>query len=438
MAKWSDIANSQKYLSLPNEQKFFVKKNWAKKHIFPNKDFQAMPEEGQLKLLVNFAATEDNIDRSFVQNFLKGTELAHQTPDRFALKHKGPAFIGGAIGANIPRAIRKASEIVDYPFEAAATFFERSAKKTKKYLDENPQIKQFIQHISPYTEFTNFMAVELIRSFKPTNVLLASVAGPAIGFIAKKTGAGIAYATPEKVKEPMRRFFFSRFGAPKEYLAGWRLADLEKGIAYREIEKTGKKLFYAAEDITVHLKGGGTKILKEGEIFPEVYQNYLGRLFRREVDLGGRRPNLPDLEDPAILIKQQLRAERINEDVAASPIITRLTAELDEVGKLLGSKKLAAESQIGKVFRTDTGFIEKATGVEGEIIRKKGGFAGKDYKLVSEPVTPTEGPIPSNLGEGMPTILRSPKQVSKAPAIVKSQKEERIALLKRKRVLERQ
>ena len=477
MSKWKDIVDSDKYQDLSNEDKFTVKKNFALKFIVPSETFQSLDSKQQQGLLENFAKTQDDIQRSFIQEITRGSEapprlLSMEDPLRNLRTPFQSLIPIGAAGEAGVRKVRKAAEIVDRLVEIAATAVETIGGRVKTGVPTGRTVSGLA-----FKDFPRFFAAEIIRSAKPTNLIIAKglgtllkpvarFAGPAIakhpvvaGTLAGGVvGGGVGFALDEenrlrgaakgaaagaavglaggaaagKFRDPLRRFFFVDRGAPKLFRTAKRKAELEAAAGTREAEEVGRVLRVAQEDTVIRLKDGGTKVIKKGQRLPTEHQRFIGRIFRKEVDLGGRQSRLVESPDVTARINKST-AER----VASSPKLAVIKEEIKGVNRALRDPRGKAEAQVGKKFRTDTGFIEEATGVEavpriskktGKVLKKPG------FEVTTEPRAPTTGPIPSKLGAGG-QVLRETGQVSKAATISKAPALTRKQLLARRKDL---
>ena len=114
------------------------------------------------------------------------------------------------------------------------------------------------------------------------------------------------------------------------------------------------------------------------------------------------------------------------------------------INRNLANAEKRALTLVGRKFKTDTGFIEKAVDIVKEPkILKSGKASTKRFKIkiVTEPITPkqpTIAPIPARLAKEGEKILRTPGEISKAPALVRPILRNRQELLAKRKVVARQ
>lgn len=454
MPKWSDITRTNKYKSLPVEDKLKVKRNFAIKHIVPNKQFRALDDHDQTDFLEKFGhiTKEDDIPKRHVRNLVS----AVGNNARFI-----PAGSEAELGLAILDSFGALLELSDKPVEAVAKGVETLGGKVKGGVPPGRTAAGLV-----FKDFPRFFAAEVIRFYKPTTVATAIALGPIIGQIGKSVGRGVSKVTPEKFKEPLKRFFFAERGVPAVFGKAKKAAQLERSAGAREAQQAGEGLFIAKEDITVKLsplsiaqkntrvtlssnkkviikKGqnfpeGATTLIKKGKILPREQQRGLGKAFRKEFEIGGRRPlaePLPKVTatqlqiEQSVGIRRQAVSDRMNKSIevnmAFNPKLKQLNSELKLLNRKLAGAEARIEGQIGKQFRTETGFIEEAVS-EGILPTGKAG-------IITHPIAPKTGNIPSDLLKKGESVLREITQVSKAPTIVKPLAVGRKALLKQRR-----
>ena len=299
--------------------------------------------------------------------------------------------------------------------------------------------------------------------------LLGGVVGLATGF----TGGKIA----DVRRADLRSFFYTKHGADKELKEILNFGELEKEFGHEKAKEIAKKLFYAQENITstvtrpgyfspiktlgkteagkvLRINKGqevpiGTKLtIKKGQILPLEDQELMGRMFREELDLGGRRIDFPKgprevssmqkTIEEKVGYKEQFTEDRIFREVQArmgfNPRIVELQSQIQAINSKIGSAELKAKSQVGKVFRSETGHIEKIIDIA------KGKGMGRGVSLVSEPIAPnvgetSTGAIPKDLTFPGQKILRSRKQVSKADILIKPTALEKKSLFLERKML---
>jgi hypothetical protein len=219
-------------------------------------------------------------------------------------------------------------------------------------------------------------------------------------------------------------------------------AALKRLAGMREADDVAQKLSRATEDMTIARADGTKQVIKAGELLPREQQLYIGRIFRQEVDLGGKQSNF--FQDPELAKKIQ---KNIEVEVAFNPKTSALTKRLEEINRRLGNKQSSIEDKIGTQFRTPTGNVEEIVGAGKELTR-----SGKPkFSAITEPVIPTvrlqatpglTPAIPKELGisgkvdeavgssyQDAGSILRGNAQVNSGAKVTKVMSAERKALL---------
>lgn len=439
MPKWSDITKSEKYQNLPDERKLRVKRNFAIKHIVPNRDFQALDDKAQVKLLTKFGkiSKADGVSKRHIRNTINAVANRIEAP---------PPGSEAELGIAIARSFFM---VGDEAVEKTADVVAGKAKPTENTLASKVR--------TVGVEFPRFFAAEVLRFYKPSLVATAAVLGPVVGALGKVLSKGVGKIVPEAIKGPAKRFFLTERGNPLEFVQAKRAASLERSAGAREAQAAGEGLFVAQEDITVQLVGGGERVIKKGQILPKEQQRAMGKAFRKEFELGGKRPDLPIDPKPVTAIQFEIeqnvgvreftKAQRIQKasevNIAFNPKLKGLNAELKGVNKVLRGTESRVEGLKGKQFRTKTGFIEEAveegaiptTDRFGNRISQATGELATRPGIVTRPVAPKTGNIPNDLLKKGESVLREITEVSKAKALVKPPAEGRKALLKQRRGL---
>jgi hypothetical protein len=326
---------------------------------------------------------------------------------------------------------------------------EFQQKSPFKYLDQPvEQIAKFIEPRVPAGRTTagllvkdlpRQMLAEIVRTYKPSTVAPFMLGAKAISPIAKPIGRFIAKRIPEGIKKVLTRELFVGKGQPQAYQAMAKEAQLERAIGGREAQEVAKKLTVASQDIKGITKEGVEFTIKKGQPIPREYQQYIGRIFRKEIDLGGRKSFATLSSEESARI-----AKDVEVNVAFNPKVQSLQSDLELVNKALRDKETLAKGLVGKEFRTETGFIEKVTEVSKvPKIKPSGKPSAKrfDIGVVTEPVSPvppTVSPIPSMIAGEEEKVVRGIRQISKLPTVNKFLNLSRQGLLQQRKQLSKQ
>uniref|UniRef100_A0A6M3L5H8 Large polyvalent protein associated domain-containing protein n=1 Tax=viral metagenome TaxID=1070528 RepID=A0A6M3L5H8_9ZZZZ len=262
---------------------------------------------------------------------------------------------------------------------------------------------------------------DFTRGYKPST-LLPFIAGAKL---AKPVIKPIAGFIGKKIPTNIKKFFLKEFtvgkGMPQQFQEMLRKGKLEKAAGARESEEVAKILSIAPHDMQFKLpesKGGQLITIKKGQPITREHQKYIGRIFRKEIDLGGKQSRFGESPELSRRI-----AKNVEVEIGFNKKIQSIQNKLNAVNKTLRDKELMAEGLVGQKFKTQTGFIEKVAGTTKTPSQKPlpgGEFITKNLQdVITEPVAPTSGPIPSGLFPGE-DIARSLKQVSKAPGMRKA------------------
>lgn len=515
MAKWSDITRKDKYKNLSVEDKLTVKRNWALKHIVPNEEFQSLSDIEQTDVLEKFShiSKADGIPKRHIRNLMLAVdnniravpggseaELGMAMVDMFGqmvgladkpveAAAKGIETLGGKIEGGVPPGRTLAGLVFkDFP-----RFF---AAETLRFY--KPSFMLTAAALGPIIGKVGGTAGKAIKASPKAALGVAgagagALAGAALdeenrgrgALIGAGVGAGVGVATGAvgaKHSEALKRFFFADRGNPLDFTKAKRVAELERSEGARQAERAGESLFIAQEDVTIQLsplaaaqkntrvtletgkkaiikKGqqfpeGSTKLIKKGQMLPREQQKALGKAFRKEFELGGKRPELPTTPPKVTAtqlqieettgIRQQMMSDRINKsievNIAFNPKLKGLNKQLKAVNKELRSAESRIEGLVGKKFRTDTGFVEEAVGPglipEEKLGQKFNPVTGERYTrpgIETRPIAPKTGNIPNDLLKAGEDVLREISQVSKAKTLVKPLATGRKALLKQRR-----
>lgn len=278
------------------------------------------------------------------------------------------------------------------------------------------------------------VGADFIRAFEPSTYLpflgATKALKPVISPVAKLAWNKV----PDKIKKVLLKSFTVGKGQPQAYQELTKEAQLVRASGGREAEKVAKTLTTAPEDINIVTKTGANLVIKKGQPIPIEHQKYIGRIFRKEVDLGGKKALMSAEESTKL-------AKNIEVEVAFNQEAQTLQKQLELANKALRNKETLAKGLVGKEFRTDTGFTERVTGVSKTPKLKPSGQPSNkrfDIGLETEPVspkTPTASPIPAELLKEDERIVRRIGQISGAPSTNKFQNLSRQELFKQRKRL---
>ncbi|MFH1645454.1 MAG: hypothetical protein ABIB11_03445, partial [Candidatus Omnitrophota bacterium] len=387
MAKWSDIANTKEFQSLPPFFKAIRQGRFFSEVVSKSKKFNELDPSIQEKIKEKFIVP---------------------TKETLSYVLSNPKANLGVITA----------------FKKGDEFIEKIAKTIEPTVPPGRTTLGLMTKDLPRQ-----VTAEMLRGYKPTTLLTLHAAGKFVKPIAKPIGRHIWRKVPEPIKGFLLREFTVGKGAPKAYLESIKKTSLAKAAGARESEQIAKTLSLAPEKMNVVTKTGKEIITKKGKPLSLEHQEYIGRLFRKEVDLGGKRPFMSPEQS-------RLMFKNIEVEVGLNPRIGALKKRLGLISKQLSSPKERANALVGKVFRTKTGKIEKITKIAEVPKYSKAGklLKRKDIKLVSEPVTPKTGYIPKDIFPE-DDILREIKQIRQADTLVKPLALERKQLLQQRKVV---
>ena len=282
------------------------------------------------------------------------------------------------------------------------------------------------------------MAAEFVRGYKPSDVLpflgAAKLAKPVIMPIAKKAWQ----LTPSRVKEFLTKEFTVGKGLPEQFQTLLRKAKLEKDAGTREAEEVGKILSVAPKDMKVRTPQGNEIIVKQGQPITKEHARYIGRIFRKEIDLGGVKSRLNEPLDVTRRI-----ASNVEVEVAFNPKLKSLNQQLSQVNKQLADKELQAQQLIGKQFELETGGVEQVTGVSKELPSlfesKNVKQAMRSKEKISLETEEIKAPLINQSSQSFgDTVLRSVSQVNKSKSINSLINKERKELLSKRNSLAKQ
>lgn len=312
---------------------------------------------------------------------------------------------------------------------------DQLVENTAKFIE--PNVPAGASNMDLALRLPQQMGAEFVRGYKPSQVIpfvgAAKLVKPITVPVAKK----VWEVTPQPVKDFLLQNITVGKGLPEAFQRVLKKAKLEKDAGLREAEDVGKVLTTAPHDMKIKTPQGNEIVVKKDQPITREHQRYIGRIFRKEIDLGGKLPRIEEHPDLTRRINSNVEVE-----VAFNPKLKALNSELELVNQKLRDTETLAKGLVGKEFRTPTGFIEKATGVSKEPKMNKSGPSTKrfDVGLKSEPVSPdlpTASPIPEQIaGEG--NVVRSVKDVSKLTSTSKFINQERNKLLSQSKAISKQ
>ena len=383
MATWRSVVEDEYYQKLPLSEKRKTKAEFFGNVIMKSPKWAGSSDDEQLR-----------IQREFLQE---------RPEEGMAVK---PSF--GNIIELAQEEFRKTPfAVIDKPVEEIAKFIEpdkaeAGAVGALKYLPRQ-------------------MLAEYIRLQKPSTVgaygALGKLAKPVLKPVAKTVSKYAGKVIPESVKKVFLKNLTVGKGQTKAYQALAEKAKLERLSGGLEAQDVA--------NILTTKKGG--KLLSPNE------QKYLGKLFRKEIDVSGKKSALTMSAEKSAKI-----AKNIEVETAFNPKVQQLNQQLRDVNKTLRSKEVYAKSLIGKEYITDTGFVEKVAGVSKVPKKTPTGKLSKkrfDIRLESEPIAPTPPtatPIPKKFFPEE-AILRETGQVSKLKTTNKFVNLSRKELLKQRK-----
>jgi len=417
MPTWREVITNEDYQKLPLGERIKTKNEFFKYTISQSDKFKSLSSQEQSRIKTGFFTPkpEEQVEPTLTEKPSFG-QIAKYAVEEFQTKS--------------PFAL------LDRPVEEVAKFIEPDVAEPGAL-----GMAKFIPRQ---------ITAELIRAYKPSTAAVFGLGMKALKPIAKATlppiGRFIAKKTPEVVKEilrPVGKFLtkelFVGKGQPQAYQAMAKEAQLERAIGGREAQEVAKKLTVASQDIKGITKEGVEFTIKKGQPIPREYQQYIGRIFRKEIDLGGRKSFATLSSEESARI-----AKDVEVNVAFNPKVQSLQSDLELVNKALRDKETLAKGLVGKEFRTETGFIEKVTEVSKvPKIKPSGKPSAKrfDIGVVTEPVSPvppTVSPIPSMIAGEEEKVVRGIRQISKLPTVNKFLNLSRQGLLQQRKQLSKQ
>ena len=378
MATWREVIEDENYQKLSTGEKIKTKNEFFNNVIAKSDKYKSLPQDNRIRIASDFFTpkTEEGLktllpEKPTVGQIAKYATEYFQTQSPFA--------------------------VLDKPVEELARFIEPDSAK--------PGIPGALEF------FPRQIASELLRGYKPSTAGAFGLGMKAVKPIAKPVGQFIASKIPQRIKEVLARNLTVGKGQPQAYQEMVKETLLERQAGAREAEDVAKVLtvkptkeaaqakeLLAQEGLSPKTQEILKKKALETEPLTKTEQQYVGRIFRKEIDIGGKLPRIA--ESPELTRKI---AKNVEVEVAFNPKVKSLQDDLELINKSLRDKETLAEGLVGKEFRTDTGFIEKATEVSkiGKTLKSgKPSTKRFDIGIVSEPVSPvppTASPIPSNL-----------------------------------------
>jgi hypothetical protein len=456
MAKWSEITATDKYKNLSVEDKILLKRNFALKHIIPSPKFQSLEEDDQVKFLEKFGTItkEDHIPKRHIYNTMIKVDRAVSSLPAGSEAELGIAMLQ-AFGATLGLLDRPV-EWTAKKVETLGGILPEGThpKRTAVGLVTKDFPRFFAAELIRFYKPTR---IATAAALGPILGAVAGKAGQAVashprlalGAAGLVGGAGAGAALDEENRlrgaaiggtaglatgvtvghfgsihrEALKHFFFVERGNPFNFVRAKRVAELEKAAGAREAQEIGDKLFVAQENIPIklnplgvaqkntrvtlasgkkaiirkgqHFPEGSSRIIKKGQILPREHQRALGKAFRREFELGGKRPEFPSVRprtplqeqiEKTVGVKDYTNFDRIYKSievhVAFNEKLAAANAMLGEVKRILNTRGSRAQAKVGQVHVTPQGVVEKVTGVQN--LTKYG-----KNRLITEPVAPT-------------------------------------------------
>lgn len=399
MPTWRTIIKDENYQNLSTKEKRKTKDEFFKYTISQSEKFKSLTVPDQSRIKKEFFIPK-------MEEAIVSMKLPRKT-------------LGGLVEDAVQEFQEKSPfRILDKPFEQVARFVEPDTAQ--------PGFVGAMKFIPRQ------IVAETIRAYKPSTAgafgVGIKVAKPILKPVAKRVGKFAAKKVPAGFKQILLREFTVGRGQPKVYKDIARTAELERLAGGREAQEVGKVL------TTKPVLGPKGKVVKKALKGEE--QRYIGRIFRKEIDIGGK---LPRIGEP--LERTRHIAKNVEVEVGFSRKVNAIKKQLQQINSALRNKELRAQGLVGKEFRTETGFIEKVTGVTKTPSQKPlagGKFITKSIPdIITEPIAPTTGPIPAGLFPEE-EIARGISQVSKAPTINKFINLSRQNLLRQRKIVSKQ
>jgi len=257
MAKWSEIAQSEKFQSSSTAERLAAKKQFFDTKVVTSEAYNSLPEAKQSEWRRRFAVL-DPMEADNRSTMTKVVDAGKKFVDWNA--NRDP------LSKPVAMAMKAGDQIVDQVANAVVGTPKASSEGAKL----TPQ---------DALNVTRGIAGEFIRGYKPTDVATFVGAAKIIKPVAKPIVNAISKVIPDNIKSA----FKVGHNAPEEYLAAADEADLARQAGAREAEATGKNLFYAQEPME-YTSGGKTVKLKKGDRLPEDMQQNIGSIFRGEFE----------------------------------------------------------------------------------------------------------------------------------------------------------
>jgi len=395
---WDSFSSKDQFKNLNPQSKMMVRKWYWEEKIEKSPKYLSFDENQRKEI-------EDSWSKDTIANLLS---------DGFEDPQRNSFFV---------KAMNKGGDIV----EAVAQKIEPSQEE----LVEEKNIPQTI------SAFGRQNVAEYARFYKPWTILTVGVLGTLAKPVGKKVVVPVSKrawkALPKGARDKMSNFFLRNMtigrGTSAAYQSLKGETQLVTAAGKREADKVIKTLSVASKDTVLKSKGKGTILIKKGKPFPQEHQNYLGRLFRKEVDLSGKKSRLLESSEVTKQIQKNVEVE-----VAFNPKVQQLNVQLASVNKSLKSQRKKAEAKIGQVFEAPQGGIEKVTGI--------GKAVGKDSKrktgfdLITETQKAKVKTVPEVfLQEEGQQVFRGQRQVRGMNILTKAEALERKKLLAERKLL---
>ena len=305
MPTWNSITKDKDYQSLSLGDRVKTKNEFFRNVISKSRRFKSLPIQGQKELRTDFFTPR------------QGEGL-----DPYPIK-KGNLF-----------------DVARYAHE------HFTQKSPFKYLDQ--PVEQVARFIEPDEAQEGFwgavkfiprqMAAETLRAFKPSTYATYYAASKLAKPILRPIGKFAWNKMPERLKQSILRNLTVGKGQPKAYQEAAKETLLARQKGGREAEAVARVLTTAPKDITGVTDQGVKFTIKKGQPIPKEYQRYIGRIFRKEIDIGGRKSFVTLTSEQSARIGKNVEVE-----VAFSPKVQSLQKDLSAVNRALRDKETLAK-----------------------------------------------------------------------------------------------
>ncbi len=244
MGKWSEVQTSKAYQELSLPEQFEAKREFHDNVILNSPKYKVLPPEQQKATTENFLRGGDELEK------LRASAIQQKEKVQ-----RDPTTLPGAIRLG-DIAVERVAKAIEPKVPAGRTtagiFF-----------------KDFLLRQLP---------ADFARAYKPTNIANFAALSFLLGPTAKAAKKPLTRFATKRIPKKVQDFFLREFtvggGAPKQFLAASKKAKLAREAGAREAQEVAKTLSTDAQGKPLEL----------------AKQRAVGRIFRKEIDLGGRRP----------------------------------------------------------------------------------------------------------------------------------------------------